>query len=144
MQGECDEPPEGPLLAEVAEAQLQPRQCLIVVDSMFVEARSGAAVAVAVDNLYLRMRQFSPVWPEDGLVSSNGASVWLSNMTFQGQINSGPALNPFNQSRIYVSGALPTRCSYPPGASTHRVPVPTRCSYPPGDSTHRVPVPTRC
>eukprot|EP00892_Ulva_mutabilis_P005039 jgi/Ulvmu1/2907/UM147_0005.1 len=102
--GDCEEePPEELTDSDSGFLPPQERQCLILLDDTFLELRAPTAEA-AVANLYLRMELFALArYPDQGIITSNGAALWLSNMTLQGMQSSGPAFNLFNQSRAYIS-----------------------------------------
>lgn len=110
MQGDCRGHPPPELTAAATGLPLLPlrgTQCLLLIDDAFLEARGSApgSVHVAVSNLYLRVQQFQ-LLRIPGVVSGNGASVWLSDMTLQGGPSYGAALNAFDRSYFHVSGAM--------------------------------------
>lgn len=88
---------------------LRPGQCLIIADERLFETRtSGTHVQLGMDNLYLRIQRLDKS-REPELMAFSGVSVWLTNMTLQGDGPGGAAraLWAYRNAMVRISGASP-------------------------------------
>jgi len=134
MQGACTGEVPADLLSQVRGVDLiplQPGQCLILSDDRLFAISAGLdqrQVHVAMDNLYLRMQRAGSSdsdelmitngpaastveHDKDGLLAVSGilgeaaASVWLTNMTLQGDgAGPGRALALREDASVHISG----------------------------------------